>query len=151
MNAPAAKREVLVLTAGLIWSAVGLALLIVSFGWLRSGMTAIAVDVTAGIIGGYLIYRVGFSRLARKNLKRIYEQSPGKEKVCFFAFQNVRSYFIVIIMIALGYTLRHSPLPKVYLAPIYMTIGLALLLSSLLYFGHIRQRSRLIQRKIDRQ
>jgi hypothetical protein len=149
MNAPAAKREILVLTAGLIWSAVGLVLFIVSLGWLKSGFGIILAVTISGLLGGYLVHRFGFSKLARQNMERIYQQAPGKEKVCFFAFQNIRSYFIVIIMIALGFTLRHSPLPKIYLAPIYMTIGLGLFLSSLLYYNHVR-RSHSIRRKIDR-
>jgi hypothetical protein len=139
MKAPAAKRSVLVLLAGIVWSAVGLVLLLVSFSWLKTSALEILVDVGLGLVGGYIVHRFGFSRLARKNLDRIYQQAPGKDKVCIFAFQNIRSYIMVIFMIALGYTLRHSPLPKVYLFPIYMTIGLALLLSSLLYYSRLRK------------
>jgi hypothetical protein len=87
---------------------------------------------------GYAIYRFGFSHIAHRNLVRIYAQAPQKDKVCVFAFQNIRSYFLVVIMMALGYGLRHSGIPKTYLAPIYIAIGLALALSSLLYYNRLR-------------
>jgi len=41
-------------------------------------------------------------------------------------------------MMSLGYGLRHSGIPKTYLAPIYIAIGLALTLSSLLYYNRLR-------------
>lgn len=95
------------------------------------------MPVLAGLVGSLLIYRFGFSRLANKNLSRIYAQSPHKDKVCIFAFQNTRSYFLVIVMMAMGYGLRHSGISKVYLSPVYLAIGLALLLSSLLYYKRL--------------
>lgn len=91
----------------------------------------------AGVIGGVLVYRHGFSRLARTNLRRIFEQAPGKDKVCLFAFQSARSYVVIIVMMALGYTLRHLPVPRIQLTPIYLTIGLGLFLSSLIYYRHV--------------
>ena len=47
-----------------------------------------------------------------------------------------RSYLIVIVMIAMGIDLRHSPLPKPYLAVLYGGIGMALVLSSVRYLRH---------------
>ena len=138
MNAPSASRHILVLLAGLIWSAVGIALSIVAGIWLASSHGGIAIALGVGIIGGAIVYRFGFSRLVRMNLERIFSQAPGKEKVCLFAFQNTRSYIILVVMMALGYTLRHLPIPRIYLAPVYLTIGLALFLSSLGYYASLR-------------
>ena len=54
-------------------------------------------------------------------------------KTCVFAFVPWKSYLIIVIMIAMGSTLRHSAIPKQYLAILYMGIGLALMLSSVRY------------------
>jgi hypothetical protein len=138
MIEPAAKRETLVLVAGIVWSLVGLALIAVAVVWMLDSPRSAALPVPIGIVGGYVVYRFGFSGLVRRNLVRIYAQAPHKDKVCVFAFQNVRSYFIVIIMMAMGYGLRHSGLPKVYLAAIYFAIGFTLVLSSFLYYNRLR-------------
>ena len=140
MKAPAAKRSVLVFLAGLVWSIVGLALIIVAAGWLKGRGMEIIPEIAIGIVGGVIVFYFGFSKLAKKNLARIYEQAPGKDKVCLFAFQNTRSYFIVAIMILMGYTLRHSGLPRICLSPIYLTIGLGLFLAGGQYFARLRHQ-----------
>jgi hypothetical protein len=138
MKAPAARRETLVLVAGIVWSVVGLILVIVAVAWITQSDSSAVLPVCCGAAGGYVIYRFAFSRLARKNLVRIYAQSPQKDKVCVFAFQNTRSYFLVVIMMAMGYGMRHSGIPKIDLAPFYIAIGVALILSSLLYYNRLR-------------
>ncbi len=60
-------------------------------------------------------------------------------KRCVFAFQSWKSYLIVVIMIAMGIGLRHSPIPKPYLSVLYIGIGLALILSSFRYLKYYRE------------
>jgi len=138
MQAPAAKRNVLVLLAGLLWSAVGAVLITVGCVWVYTYSGNWLLSLAIGITLGYGMYRFQFVKLAKKNLTRIHAQAPGKEKVCLFAFQDKRSYFIVVIMMSMGYGLRHSPIPKIYLAPFYIAIGSALLLSSFHYYLSLR-------------
>ena len=139
MKTPAAKREVLVLTAGLVWSAVGLWLIATAVRWIIPFESGYSLSwLIVGGAAGVVIYRYGFSRLAATNISRIFLQAPGKDKVCLFSFQNTKSYFIIIIMICLGYLLRHLPVSKVYIVPVYSAIGLALLLSSLNYYRRLR-------------
>jgi hypothetical protein len=80
---------------------------------------------------GILVYRLGFSTIARKNIRRIAQQP---ERVCFFAFQAWRSYVLILVMIMLGLVLRHSHLSRLLLAMIYLIIGTGLVLSSSLYY-----------------
>ena len=137
MKTPSVDRRVLVFTAGVVWSAVGLVLILVAILWLISSHTNVLIPVTVGLISGAIVYRYGFVKLARKNLIRVYEQAPGKDKVCMFAFQNARSYIIAAFMMLMGYGLRHLPISKVYLAPVYSAIGIGLLLSSFEYYHHL--------------
>ncbi len=135
---PAVPRRALWLTAGLLWSGVGIALCAMAVHWLcRDGgpwplRTACAC---LGAISGFMVYRHGFSRIARKNANRIAQKS---DRVCLFAFQAWKSYILIAVMVGLGYTLRHSPLPRPILAVIYSTIGIGLLLSSRVYYERLR-------------
>ena len=137
MKDPSVDRKVLVLLAGVIWSVVGFALIGVAILWLISSHKNMITFTAIGIVSGTIIFRYGFSKVAKINLVRIYQQAPGKDKICVFSFQNTRSYLIVAGMMIMGYALRHLPIPKVYLAPLYFAIGLGLLLSSLQYYNHL--------------
>lgn len=138
MQAPAVNRSVLVLLAGAAWSIVGLVLIGVAVNWLVSSGGSIIVPLLIGAAAGFLVYSYGFSRLARTNLIRIAELSPAKSKVCVFAFQAWRSYLIIMVMMLLGFTLRHLPIPRLWLAPVYLAIGLGLVLSSGLYYARLQ-------------
>lgn len=139
---PAAKRNTLALIAGIVWSLTGVFLSAVAISWVWDSSTSfLLAAIPGGLTLGWLVYRFKFAKLATQNIDRIYEQSPGSETVCVFAFQNARSYFLVVIMMSMGYALRHSGLPKPYLAPFYLAIGSSMLLSSLLYYRHLRTRS----------
>ncbi|RPJ79189.1 MAG: hypothetical protein EHJ94_08405 [Deltaproteobacteria bacterium] len=65
-----------------------------------------------------------------KNLGRIL---PMQGKKCIFSFMTWKSYVMVAVMFAMGVRLRHSSIPKPYLSFIYISIGMALILSSLRY------------------
>lgn len=138
MRAPSARRSTLILIAGLVWSAVGLGLIVAAARWLlMSGEYAVAALIL-GLVAGWFIYSLGFDGLVRKNLERIRQLAPEKDRICVFAFQHWRSYPIVVIMIMLGYTLRHLPVARIYIAPIYLAIGLGLALASLHYYRNLQ-------------
>jgi len=134
MKAPSADRKVLILLAGIVWSLVGIGLMIAASVWVLRASHGMVIAVIVGIVAGIIIFRFGFSKLVQKNITRIYGQSPDKNKICIFAFQNIRSYFLVIVMMLMGYTLRHLPIPKIYLSPVYLSIGLALFMASFKYY-----------------
>jgi len=56
---------------------------------------------------------------------------------CVFSFMPWKSYLIITIMMATGFLLRNSPVPKLYLSVIYAGIGGALILSSLRYLRYL--------------
>ncbi|NOZ68565.1 MAG: hypothetical protein GXP46_04835 [Deferribacteres bacterium] len=130
---PAVDKRFLILIAlsGIVWSLVGVILNALAVKWLsHTAVQRAAWLGSAGIILALLIHHFGFLRLVDKNIARIMAK---KGKVCIFGFQPWKSYLIIIIMVALGITLRHSSLPKPYLAIIYIGFGGAMLLSSLRY------------------
>jgi hypothetical protein len=131
---PAVDRKVLIFVSGLLWSIVGIMLCKLAVGWLSpvGGKNAVWPGLT-GIILSILIYSFGFLKLVNKNTSRILSKEG---KVCIFAFQPWKSYLIILVMIGMGTALRHSPIPKPYLAIIYIGFGGAMVLSSLVYYRH---------------
>ena len=138
---PAVSREVLLFLAGALWFSVGCLLLGFAVFWLCSAEMGLRIICGgAGILIALLVYRFGLLKVVDKNLARL---PPGDEKKCLFSFMPWKSYLIIPVMIALGLLLRHSAIPKPYLAILYIGMGLALLLSSLRYFMYYRQARRL--------
>ncbi|MBI5100196.1 MAG: hypothetical protein HZB30_13300 [Nitrospirae bacterium] len=131
---PAVDKRFLILFSGILWSVVGIMLCRLAVYWLSQASRQNAIwPGLAGFILAFLIYRFGFLKLVSKNTDRILSKEG---KVCIFAFQTWKSYLIVVVMILLGIILRHSPIPKPYLAIIYIGFGGAMILSSLVYYLH---------------
>lgn len=146
---PAVPKLWLYAVAGLMWSGVGVFLNKLAYGWL-SPLTwgTVIFFVLAGIALAVTIYAFGFAKLANKNIKRIYKLQ--NKRVCIFAFQQWSSYPLVLFMIMLGISLRnYSPIPKPYLATLYIGIGGSLFLASLHYYLRIFAPSRLALNSIN--
>jgi hypothetical protein len=128
---PAATKAVLLFVAGGLWFCVGIALLFLAVSWLLDTANIDRyVFAGAGVVLALLIHHFGFLKIANKNLDRIL---PVAEKRCVFSFMPWKSYLIIPVMITIGTILRHSAIPKQYLAILYTGIGLALVLSSVRY------------------
>ncbi len=134
---PAVPVHILLLTAGSLWFGTGVLLNAMAGSWLKAGPPSIALAViVAGLIGALLLHHYCFMRLAQKNLGRILSLEGRR---CFFSFVPWKNYFLVFGMIYMGYLLRHSAIPKSYLAIIYICIGTALIFSSCRYFRSFLQ------------
>lgn len=134
---PAVGKPVLLFLAALIWIGVGAMLLGLASGWLHPvGFPSEWLFVLPGVLGGLIIHHFGFLKVVDKNLARIL---PMDGRRCVFAFMSWKSYLIAALMVAMGTTLRHSPIPKRFLSILYIGIGLALILSSIRYLRYLVQ------------
>lgn len=134
---PAAKRTTLAYTAAVVWLIVG------TYLFIRGLLYHYPIDLThlfylfiailIGIAKGTFLFR----KIILKNIKRINELAPHKDKVCVFAFQAVQSYLLVLLMISGGHTLRLFVTNNTVLFIIYSAIGTALLTGSVIYFKSI--------------
>jgi ABC-type nickel/cobalt efflux system permease component RcnA len=128
---PAVTKNILVFLAGIVWTLVGIMLICMAFSWLSGVPRPVAhLYEVAGLFSALLIHHFGFLKIAGKNLDRI-RAMPGKQ--CLFAFIPWKSYLIIAVMVTMGAMLRHSAIPRQYLAVLYFSIGLALVLSSVRY------------------
>ncbi|MCE5243111.1 MAG: hypothetical protein ABFD98_17670 [Syntrophobacteraceae bacterium] len=131
--APTVDRSWLLLLSGILWSVVGISLCIMACRWLSEMQWPMQIlGIVAGFGPGIPAYLFGFSRIARKNIARIGEKP---DRVCLFAFQAWRSYLLILVMILLGYALRHSHLSQLVVAVIYSAVGTGLTFSSTLYYA----------------
>jgi hypothetical protein len=134
---PAVSKYWLMALAGLMWSVVGIMLCRMAYIYLGTVSKSQALSMgSMGLISALAAFRLGFSKIALKNISRL---CILPDKTCIFAFQAWKSYLIIILMILLGITLRHSPIPRPYLAVIYATIGGALFFSSFHFYWRIWQ------------
>ena len=132
---PAASKTWLIVLAGLMWSLVGLMLCRLAYHWLAvARWTWVAPLELLGIVLALIAYQFCFSRMAQKNIARL---SLLTEKTCIFAFQRWKSYILIGLMITIGIALRNLPIPRPYLAVLYTSIGGALFLASLQYYGYL--------------
>lgn len=128
------QRRWLFLVAGLLWAAAGVMLCTRAVDWfLAEGVHAVPWEL-AGLAAGVVIYRFKFALIAEKNIKRIRNL---RERESILAFQPPLMYVVIVFMMGLGIALRHSAIPKLYLAVLYTGIGLGLLLASLRYVRHV--------------
>jgi hypothetical protein len=129
---PLVDKKILILLAALMWCGVGVMLIRYSVSWLSSCSSGEQFFFySVGFLAAMPIHHFGFLKIADKNLNRLL---PLTEKKSLFSFMTWRSYIIVLIMISVGITLRHSSMPKRYLSILYNGIGLALFLSGIRYF-----------------
>jgi len=128
---PAVTKVVLLFLAAGLWISVGVMLLSLAVSWLlETAKSDRYIFAGSGVVLALFVHHFGFLRIVNKNLERIL---PVDKKRCIFSFMPWKSYLIIPVMIAMGIILRHSPVPKEYLAILYTGIGLALILSSVRY------------------
>jgi len=139
---PAVDKKYLILLAGAMWCGVGVMLVGFAVSWLShySGKEQ-GIFFVIGFIAAMPIHHFGFLKIADKNINRL---MPLTEKKCVFSFITWKSYLIILVMVSMGITLRHSSIPKNYLSILYNGIGLGLFLSGLRYF---RSFARLLSAK----
>jgi hypothetical protein len=135
---PRAPKPWLQITAGLMWSSVGIYLIYLAVNWIFApGVDQIWRYLVPGVLLAFLIYRFGFSRLSLRNSRRI--EGLASDNPCLFAFQEWHSYPLVLVMIGLGITLRkYTPIPKPLLGILYFGIGGGLSGASLVYYQVLR-------------
>lgn len=132
---PAVSKYFLMAMAGIMWSGVGIMLMVLAVRWMDPvalgwDLELILYSMTLAVA----VYQFGFSKIAAKNIRRL---CAFPDKACFFAFQAWRSYIIIAVMISLGIFLRHLPIHKYFLSMPYIIIGGALFLSSFHYYAQL--------------
>jgi len=136
---PSVNKKVLIVLSGLLWSSVGILLNKFAFKWFDL-LTNIEIFIVipSGLLLGTGITVFGFKKMAIKNINRI---NSMPDKVCVFAFQEWKTYLLIIFMMSLGLFMRTTNfIPKLILSTIYIGIGFALFISGLQYYKFLLNR-----------
>jgi hypothetical protein len=122
---PGVSRRMHLLLAAVMWTGIGMMLLIRGTFWLLDSgqLWFLFPAVVIGSLKSVLL----LDKTARKSVDRILRLADG---TCIGAVFSIKSWALVVLMMAMGYILRQSPLPRSFLGLLYVTIGWALLMSS---------------------
>ncbi|MFC1724418.1 hypothetical protein ACFL4T_02240 [candidate division KSB1 bacterium] len=131
---PGVPRSALLLLAGLMWIIASVMLLKSSFSWLEAeSKNNIILIAGTGFFFALIIHHFGFLHLVDKNTARIL---PMEGRKCLFSFFSWKNYILISVMLLFGFLLRQIPGLNKYLAVLYISIGLALFLSSIRYIRY---------------
>jgi len=140
---PRASKWTHLLIASLVWSIVGVVLIIRGsfyaikpYGWIG------LLYCTPALILGFVKAKWVLDKTAHKIIKRIEERGDHK---CIGGFISFKNYLLIVAMIFLGITLRKSGyFPAWFVAIVYVAIGAGLLFSSRLIWMRWRLRQEVI-------
>ncbi|MFW2367471.1 MAG: hypothetical protein ACN4GW_13725 [Desulforhopalus sp.] len=124
---PGVSQHTLLLMSACLWTAIGL-MLLVKGGYRLSQLPQyhpllLFAPFVAGSLKSYFV----LDRVARRTIQRILQFKDG---TCLGAVYSVKTWIVVLFMIAMGVILRNSSLPGNILCFVYFTVGWALLMSS---------------------
>lgn len=131
--------------ASLVWSGSGLGLLAAGLTWIaRAPGTSWMAALPLALAVGYFKGRFVLAPRAAANASRI--AGRGEDRCVGGAF-GWGSWGLAGAMMAIGFALRHSPLPRPWLGLLYAAIGASLITASLtswsrwLLAGHAHGRA----------
>jgi hypothetical protein len=125
------ERRWLHALAGVVWTGIGVLCITYAVVWLAPDALPLELSFgAAGLVVAALFLRFVFVGVVRKNIARIEE---GPTHASIFTFQGWKSWLVAGGMMAFGATLRHSTVPKDWLAVVYEGVGIALFITSLMY------------------
>ena len=124
------SKRALLCIAFLVWLFAGAMLFYKALRMSDPSEGLFVLKLIVSLLGGLLFFLILFRKISSKHIRRILGLKGDRQ--FFLAFFNLRSYFMMGLMIALGVFLRRSHLiPASYLFPVYVTMAIPLLLSSL--------------------
>ncbi len=131
-RAPRVSKKYLPLFAGIVWGIAGSAILTIGLPALVSDRNILWLSVLISAVIFVLFFKFVFFRLYQKHSVRI--DAFEREKICAFAFFDVKGYIIMAFMITLGIVIRTTKiLPPIYLGMLYTGLGFAMLGAALCF------------------
>jgi len=125
---PAASARTQLLLAALLWTVVGALLLFFGVRWaLAADIPYTAIILLLAIIAGALKAEYVLAQAAQRAIERICARGDGR---CIGGFLSTRTWLLVLLMMGLGYALRHGLATRAVVGVLYVAIGTALLLAA---------------------
>lgn len=132
---PRVPRNYLLLIAALVWTFAGGILLFRGYLFSEVYPEHTVLKIIGCLFGGIVFFILLFQKISRNHVNRI--QNLTADRPCAFSFFNLKSYLMMGIMISGGIFLRKSGVVSAeYLALIYITMGIPLLMSSFWFYSN---------------
>ena len=123
--APRIRKKFLPLLAGIVWGIASSAVLSIGIPSMVENWTMPWLCILIAAVIFFLFFKFVFFRHFKKHMRRI--DAFEKDKICAFAFFDVKGYIIMACMITFGIVIRSlNILPQVYLGVLYTGIGFAM-------------------------
>lgn len=130
------KNKYLLIIAGMFWILAGINIDKIGFQAYKSHITLF--NILLSIIIFIIFYCIIFNKLVLKHTNRIISSKIEKQK--FYKFFDLKSYFIMIFMIALGIVIRiFNLLSDTYIGVFYSGLGTALFFSGIKFIINYRK------------
>ena len=140
---PGIPKPYLLFVAGMVWTFAGGMLLWRGISMLLQTNELLWWKITASVGMGILFYMVVFSKLSLKHVRRIIRLQS--DRPFLFAFFNLKSYLLMVVMMSFGIALRMTGIvPVHYLSFFYIGMGTPLFLSAFrfYYYGFNYQQAK---------
>ncbi|MGE4443027.1 MAG: hypothetical protein AB7D27_16305 [Desulfomicrobium sp.] len=125
---PRAYPRTRIFTAAIVWSGVGVFLVVKGWYFFRGGSQGgFFATLAAGAILGLLKSRFVLDRVARKIIARI---GAKPARACLGGLFSVRNWLLIAVMIVFGRTLGALPLNAAVKTGLYVMVGFGLVCSS---------------------
>ena len=129
---PALPKRHLLIVATTVWLCAGGMLLYRGITGLPEGGWQFW-EIAVSLVCGLLLFWLLFFRISSKHIRRI--TSLEILRPCVFSFFNFRSYLLMVLMIAMGISIRKFHLIGVeFISYFYITMATPLLLSAIRFF-----------------
>ncbi len=126
-------RRVLIFLAALVWTSAAGILFYRGFSLLEGSGLPLRFVLMIASLAGFIFWWILFARISLRYVLRIFRLKS--DKPCIFAFFSVRSYILMLLMIASGVLLRYSgALDPALIGLFYLIMGLPLFLSSVRFW-----------------
>ncbi len=131
---PRIPKKYLLLVAAMVWTFASSMLLYRGYLFLMVNPHFLVIKIAGCLIGGLVFFQLLFVKISKKHVLRI--QNLSVDHPCMFSFFNLKSYLMMAVMISTGIILRKTgAVSPEYLALLYLTMGVPLLLSSLRFYS----------------
>ena len=137
------NRQFLLITAGIVWIIAGTNILRIGIvTWMNSTQDWMFKIGDATVVF-FLFFVFISSKLYYKHTRRIEEMKEDKN--CPFSFLDVKSWIMMVFMIALGITIRSLHLlPDSFISVFYTGLSIALILTGILFICYWWQKRKLL-------
>ncbi len=140
---PAASQRLHLMLAASMWTIVGTLLLIFGLTWvIRSDEIPRAILIVLAVAVGVVKSRWILDRTAWRIISRIHARGDNR---CVGGFLSMRTCLLVAVMASAGRWLRGGALSLCIVGPLYIAVGVALVLSArrlwIAWYGHRKGRT----------